>query len=225
MNEALLIASAVADIGLVMVAFSRRRSWLCATIVLNLLLVSVLGQKVISVWGFATNVGNVFYASVFFAIYLLLEHDTRDHVFRALSIGVMSVVAFTVLLLLVLGMQSHPATTAVSDMMEAVFRNAPRFALASLAGFVVSQGINVTLYLSSVEEPTQMHWWLRLLVVMMVAQLIDSIIFFTIAFWGIVTPSIVIESMTVGYMIKVIIGAATIPLIHWSKTANHAHSI
>lgn len=216
MNEALLVASAIVDLGLVLLAFSRKNAWVYATIVVNLLLISVFGQKLIEVWGFVTNVGTVYYASVFFAIYLLLENGTRAHVIRALSIGALSVAAFTVLLVLVVAMQSHPETATLDAMMRGVFGNAPRFALASLAGFVLAQVINTTLYLTSREEPAQIHWWLRSLVIMLIAQLVDSIVFFTIAFWGVVATPLVAESMAVGYVVKVLIGALSLPLIYMS---------
>lgn len=195
----------------------RKNAWLYATIVINLLLISLLGQKLIIVAGYATNIGNVYYAAVFFAIYLLLENATRVHVIRAISIGTVSVVAFTALLLLGLGMQSHPATEGVSAMMSAVYGNAPRFALASIVAFVVAQGVNVALYLTAREEPTHIHWWIRLLVVILLAQLIDSLIFFSIAFWGVISSGLVIEGMVTGYLVKVGVGVATIPLIHWSR--------
>lgn len=216
MNEALLIVSAVADIGLVLLAFSRTRAWLYASIAVNLILITVLGPKLIYIWGVATNIGNVYYAAVFFAIYLLLEHGSREHVLRALAIGVMSVVGFVVLLTIGLSMDSHPDTSALDGAMRVVFGNVPRFALASLAGFALAQLLNATLYLTSKEEPAQLHWWLRIIVVMMVAQLVDSIIFFTVAFWGSVATPLVIETLFTGYAVKVGIGILSVPLIHWS---------
>lgn len=213
MNEALLIASAIVDIGLVILACYRGRTWVFGTIVLNLLLISTLGAKIVEVFGFSTNVGNVYYAAVFLAMYLLLEYDTKARALRATWMGAASLVFFTILVQLALGMESVPETAAVSDAMKTVLGGAQRFALASVLGFVAAQLINIGLYVPSGDESTLGAWPVRLLVIIMVAQLVDSVIFFTIAFWGTLPTGTVVESMLVGYFIKVIICAACMPLI------------
>ncbi|HEY4522349.1 MAG TPA: hypothetical protein VJH91_01785 [Candidatus Paceibacterota bacterium] len=72
MNETVLIVTALLDLGIVLVAYMLGREWLYVTIVVNLLLISILGAKLVSVFGFSTNSGNVFYAAVFFATVSLL---------------------------------------------------------------------------------------------------------------------------------------------------------
>jgi queuosine precursor transporter len=141
-NEALLIASAIADFGLVLFAFTRKRTWLYACIIINLLLIVTAGQKLIEVWGYATNVGNVMYASVFFAMFLLFEHGAREHIFRALRLGIVSVSAFSALIVMVLHMEAVPDGDAISAAMDIVFSNVPRFAIASLVGFAASTFIS-----------------------------------------------------------------------------------
>jgi queuosine precursor transporter len=215
-NEALLIASAIADFGLVLFAFTRKRTWLYACIIINLLLIVTAGQKLIEVWGYATNVGNVMYASVFFAMFLLFEHGAREHIFRALRLGIVSVSAFSALIVMVLHMEAVPDGDAISAAMDIVFSNVPRFAIASLVGFAASTLIAMFLYLSARETPDRMHWWFRLAAVIIVAQLVDSIIFFTIGFWGSVPTRLVLESIVAGYVTKVVLGLFTVPLVHWS---------
>ncbi len=222
MNEALLIASAVLDIGIVFLAYRMGKEWLYTTIVINLLLIALFGAKLIAIFGFATNIGNVFYASVFFATYLLLEHGKREDGERAIWIGVAAVAFFFVLMKGALYLTSIPETAEVSALMDQVLALAPRVAIASVAAYIVAQYANVTLYTAWYEPDGGVHWWLRAMSVMMAAQLIDSLIFFTVAFVGKVPTDVVLQSIIVGYVIKILIGAVSTPLIYESHRMRRA---
>lgn len=217
MNEALLMAAALADIGLVLLAYYRSRSWLLITIVVNLLLITILGPKIVSLWDFSTNVGNVYYAAAFFAIYLLLENESKAYVFRTMLMSSASVIFFSVLLMFALGTESDPSSAVTGQLLDAALGTVPRIALASLFGFVVAQSLNIALYASVEDEADTGQWWMRHIVLLMVAQLVDSIIFFTIAFWGVVATDAIVESMMVGYAIKVAIGIACAPLVYMNR--------
>ncbi|MBI5644512.1 queuosine precursor transporter [Candidatus Kaiserbacteria bacterium] len=206
MNEALIIASAFIDLGVVLVAFVLGREWLYATIIVNLLLIGLLGAKLVGVFGQATNVGNVFYASVFFATYLILEHDSIDDAIKAVWIGLGSIAFFFVLLNGALLLTSIPETSDIARLMDQVLALTPRVAIASMIGFTISQYVNIALYSFWQERVGDAHWWFRAVSVMMAAQLIDSVIFFSIAFLGMVGTGLVIETMITGYIVKVAVG-------------------
>lgn len=216
MNEAILIVTALLDIGIVMIAFYLGRPWLFATIAVNLLLIGVLGAKLVPFFGHVTNAGNVFYASVFFAMYLILEHESPSYGIRALWVGAGSIVMFFGLTQLTLLLQSAPETHAVSDSLNAVLWITPRIAFASLVAYVAAQYINIWLFTYWQEIVGETHWWLRIVCIMTIAQLVDSAIFFTIAFGGSVDAGVVIETLFVGYLLKVAIGIAATPLLYLS---------
>lgn len=217
MNETLLIASAVIDIGLVLLACYLGRSWIFATIVLNMVLISVLGQKIVPVFGFETNVGNVFYVAVFLGVYLLLEYGTKMLALRAMWMGVGTIVSLSVLLQLTLGMQSAESTAAVSDAMRAALGDVPRVAIASILGFLAAVSLTISLYAPAHDELAAGSWPVRTLVLIMLAQLVDSVLFFTVAFWGTLATGAVIESIIAGYLIKVVLSAMTMPLIRMCR--------
>jgi uncharacterized integral membrane protein (TIGR00697 family) len=213
MNESLLVMSIVLDLLIVFAAFLCGRPWLEACIIVNLLLISLLGQKIVPMWGFATNVGNVFYASVFFAVYLILENGTSEEARRVIWIATFSIIAFIALMQLALLTSSTPETSDVSGMMNTLFALAPRTALASVLAFIISQYLNLFLYTHWSESIAGVHWWLRIACIIALAQFVDSAIFFSLAFQGVVEHSIVIESLIGGYVIKVAIGLLSIPLL------------
>jgi uncharacterized integral membrane protein (TIGR00697 family) len=216
MNETLLVITAALDLCIVMAAFMRGHTWLYATIVINLLLITIFGAKLEMIFGHITNVGNAYYACVFFAIYLLMEHGSPWDGAKAIWIGVGSVIAFAIFAQLTLLMQSAPPTAALSALMTQVFSFTPRIALASLTAFICAQYLNVVLYVHWREPIESTHWWLRMLVLIMTAQLVDSLIFFSIAFVGTVASSTVLDTVIFGYLIKVGIGIISTPLIYLS---------
>ncbi len=216
MNETVLIVTALIDLGIVLAAYMLGREWLYVTIVINLLLITLFGAKLVSIFGSATNAGNVMYACVFFATYLLMEHGTARDGRRAIWIGASAIVMFLALSKLVLMMESVSATQAVSEAMEQILTIAPRIALASLVAYITAQYMNVWLYTFGRESASSVHWWVRVICVMMAAQLVDSVIFFSIGFFGTVEVRLVFESMWVGYMIKVLVGLAAVPLLYAS---------
>lgn len=213
-NETLLVVRALLDFGIVLLAFRLGRPYLYATIIINLLLIALLGAKLQVLFGYITNVGNVPYAAVFFAIFLLLEHDTPQAAARAIWIGISAVVSFLVLMELTLLLQSPAQTQEFSTLMNQVLGVTPRIALASLTGYLVTMHLIMWLYMHWEETVGRPHWWLRVISVTLAAQLVDTVIFFSIAFAGMVTSSMVFESIIVGYIIKISLGVLSTPFIY-----------
>lgn len=221
MNETVLIVTGLLDLLIVLTAFRLGREWLYATIVVNLLLISLFGAKLIDVFGVATNSGNIFYASAFFATYLLIEHGSTKDGMRAVWIGASAIICFLGLSQLALMATSVQETARVSETMNQILAIAPRIALASVVAYVIAQYVNIVAYDSWKERVGNPHWWMRAVCVMMGAQLVDSVIFFTVGFVGTVGGGIVLESMLAGYVIKVIVGLAAIPLLYMSHYTKH----
>lgn len=221
MNEALLILNAALGLGFVLAAFMLGRSWLYASIILNLTLISILGQKIVSLWGYSTNVGNVFYVSVVFALFLIMEHFGRTAAIRALWLSAGVVAAGMTFMQITLPMQSPEPFLASADLLSQALVVAPRFAFASITAFLIAQNVCIWLYLYQREEIDHLHWWLKAAAVILLVQLLDSLIFFTIAFWGIIPSAAVVEGITAGYVIKSILGLLTIPLLYLSHRLRH----
>src|SRR4051812_16094456 len=97
MNE--LYIAFIAVIELVCLAFASLlgREYLYGSIVANLILVSVLGAKLVTLFGLTTNVGNVFYAAVFVATYILIEEAGPRAGSLAIGIGVAGTALFVVM--------------------------------------------------------------------------------------------------------------------------------
>lgn len=216
-NELLLALTGIASLALVLLAWRLDKERLYSAIVIFLILIAIAGGKIVEFFGHETNTGNIFYACVFLATYFLIERYGRREGIRSIWIGVAGVVAFFVLLQLTLLYTSSSSTQTFSDALTSAFSPASRLALASLLGYIASQTLNVHLYCYLKERMGRNRVWLRANASNICAQALDSVIFFTIAFWGVVPPGNIQDIMVTGFIIKVVFIMLTAPLLHLNR--------
>lgn len=217
MNEAILGLLAVIDAGVMLVMFAIGRDWLYGCITVNLLLVSIFGAKLIPVFGLVTNMGNVFYAMVYFGTFLLLEYGAPAPGARIVWTGAVSITLFTILSQVALFVTGSPVSTDLSIALNVVFANSPRIALASIVAFVVAQLVAIRTYRALRVRYGHRRWWLRAVLVIVLAQAVDSLIFFTVGFAGILVGAALTQALFGGFMLKVVVGFATVPLLYVSR--------
>src|SRR5258708_4996057 len=131
-NELIFIITIIVIFGFIRYCFFEGRRWLQASVVVNLILISVFGAKLISVFGVVTNVGNIFYAMVFFATQLLVEHYGKDEGRKAVWIGLSFVVFFVAMGQLTVRYIGVAESAAASRAIDTLFTFTPRVALASI---------------------------------------------------------------------------------------------
>lgn len=204
LNEALLLVTGILSCSFVVLAWKFNRERLYSAIILFLVLISLVGGKTVQFFGFETNTGNIFYASVFLATYFLIERYGKREGIRSIWIGILCVVCFSVLLYISIALQGASSTATLSGALTIAFSSSAWIAMASLIAYAISQVINVYLYIYLKSAFANRHIWLRANACNALAQIADSIIFFTIAFWGVVAPSNIGEIMITGYVIKVV---------------------
>lgn len=219
-NELLFIASILVSAALVFAAWKLDKERLYSVILIFLILIAISGGKIVEFFGFATNTGNVFYASIFLATYFLIERYGKREGIRSIWIGVAGVVAFSLLLQVILALTSVGETAAVSNLYSAAFASAPRLAFASLLAYIAAQSFNVFFYTflkKHLEVGHLRRLWLRVNVSNVFAQAIDSVVFFTIAFWGVVAPGDIWEVLLTGFVIKVGFVMLFSPLLYLNR--------
>jgi queuosine precursor transporter len=217
-NEVILLIKAILGFTFIQVIFRLNKSFLFIAIVLNLILVSVFGAKLISLFGFVTNNGNVFYAAVFFATQLVVEHYGKKAAYRSVLLGASAIVFFMLMAQLTILKVGQPETMQVDHAIQILFNTAPRVAAASLIAFCISQVVNVSLFSYLRQRTKGRLLYLRINVSNIVGQLADSLLFFTIAFLGLVSTADFIQLMVVGYLIKVGLGLLSTPFFYLQKS-------
>ena len=204
MNELLLLITGVVSASFVLAGWKLGKERLYSVIIIFLILVATVGAKIVSFFGHETNTGNIFYASTFLATYFLIERYGRREGTFSIWMGIIAVLFFSVLVQITISLTGSPSTAPLNDALSIAFGAVPRVALASLCAYALSQSLNVYLYLLLKRRMQGAYLWLRANISNAVAQLFDSVVFFMIAFWGVVPYARVWDLILTGFMIKVV---------------------
>ncbi|MEK9172955.1 MAG: queuosine precursor transporter [Patescibacteria group bacterium] len=180
-------------------------------------MVAVFGGKLVSIFGFTSNVGNIFYAVVFLGVQLTLEYYGRKDAIRSVWVSFFAVSFFVLMGQVVLGFQTEAVSGELSGALGVIFEFVPRIMIASLTAFALSQYVNIYVYNFVRRKTGERRLWLRSLTAVFGGQLVDSLLFFSIAFWGLMPISTIAEIMMVGFVIKVAIGVMALPFLHMSR--------
>lgn len=213
-NEIIFFVTAILDLGFVLLMFRLgRKNGLVASMVVNIILVSTFGAKLIALFGLTTNAGNVFYGSIFLAVNLMVEHFGSKEGYRAVWIGFSALILFILMGQFVLGSVGASQSADVNSAMEVVFVGVPRIALASMVAYLVVMNFNVWLF-----DRLRLIWpnqlWGRNILSISLSQFIDSLIFFTIAFFGLLPLAILIQTAVVGFVLKIIVALLSTPFLY-----------
>lgn len=214
MNEILMLLTAVLCTGAILVTWRLGRSRLYCLILIFLILIAAAGGKVVTFFGHETNTGNIFYAAAYLATYFLLERYGRRAGFYAVWIGALGVAFYSLLVYITIQLAGSPETSALNSALPIVFEPVPRVAFASILAFVISQNVNIRLYLHLKAGLLGASRWWRANIANALAQMLDSLVFFVIAFAGVVPNVNVGDILFTGLAIKVAYMAITAPFLY-----------
>jgi uncharacterized integral membrane protein (TIGR00697 family) len=217
-NEALFLFASITELLFILFFYRLGKGGLVASIAINITLVSVTGSFLVPLFGSVSNIGNIFYASVFFATSLLNEYYGKREAYTSVMISFTALVLFSVMAQLTTGF-TNPTTTEVPVALITVFNTVPRIALASMAAYVVAQSVNVWLYDAIKTATKNKKLWLRNITAAASAQFVDSLIFFSIAFAGTVSFLELRQVIIVGFLLKTAFAVLSTPFLYWSRVA------
>ena len=112
--------------------------------------------------------------------------------------------------------QIAPAASAWGNQeaFEAVLGFVPRIVLASMLGFLVGQLLNSLVLVKIKERTKEKALWLRLIGSTAVGELADTLVFCTIAFYGVITGSEFWSYVIVGYFYKTLLEVILLPITY-----------
>ena len=218
-NEIIFVASVLIYLGSVLLLYKLfGKNGLFAFAIFGTLLGNIAVCKTIDLFGVSTTAGNVLYASTFLVTDILSEKYGKKEATKAVKYS------FAIMLLWLLGTQLNlmympNANDYISPSLQVVFGLVPRITIASLIGFVCSQNIDVFLYhfiWSKTGENTK-KLWLRNNGSTLISQAIDTVIFTTLAFWGVYPTEIFISILITTYVFKAIVALLDTPFIYLAR--------
>ncbi len=183
--------------------------------------------KTVEVFGITATLGNIVYASSFLITDILSENYGKTAARRAVYYGFAALIGFTVLMQLSLAF--HPARVDFAqESMEFLFGFLPRIVAASVLAYLFSQFHDVWAYsMWKRLVPGRGFLWVRNNASTAVSQLLDSLVFATVAFVGLFEWAIFFEILITTYLLKLVVAVLDTPFVYvarrWveSRTVTH----
>ena len=98
---------------------------------------------------------------------------------------------------------------------ERILGYAPRLLLASFLAYLIGEFVNAYV-LARLKILTRGRWlWARTIGSTLVGQLLDSAVFVTVAFVGVIPPEVLLSAILVQWLAKSAYEAAATPLTYW----------
>lgn len=208
-NELLLIGSVLLIYGTVLIAYRIfGKTGLYVMTALCTVLANIEVLMIINGFGMEQTLGNVMFASTYLITDILSENEGKKCASRAVWLGVLSslvMLAFSQYWLLY-----TPATSDwASEHIRAIFSTTPRLLLASFLAYIISQRFDVWLYHRLWDATTKKtgdrvrFLWLRNNAATLISQVLNTVIFTTVAFAGWYDTKTLISIMFSTYVIYI----------------------
>ncbi len=175
-----------------------------------LLLSNILASKIIAIGTFVLPAAIILYPLTFLLTDVVAEVEGK----KSASSLVMTGFYMSILMVLAIlaGKLLPPAEFwKHQEAYEIILGATPRIVLASIIAYLISQSHDIWAFHWWREKTDGRHLWLRNNLSTIVSQLIDSVLFICIAFWGTFTPAMIGIMILSQYIIKVIIALLDTP--------------
>ena len=216
-NELLFLLWTLIAISGVLAAFSiGGKPALYGVIGIYIVLANIFVTKQITLFGLAATGGNSLYGALFLATDLISEYYGKREARKAVWFG--WACAFTFLVASQVFLLFKPSVDDfVHPAMQTLFELAPRIVAGSLIAYIISQTHDVIAFHFWKQRTNGKHLWLRNNASTIISQLIDSLIFSAIAFYGVFPLGIVIQIAVTTYLLKVMVAVLDTPFMYLSK--------
>jgi queuosine precursor transporter len=186
-----------------------------------LLLISNIGATKLIAFGPLITDGGVFLFPLVYIIGDVLAEvygwkAARRAIVLAFAMSILAATTFWVVQI------SPPAADYVNqEAFEAVLGFVPRIVLASVLGFLVGQLLNAYVLVWIKARTKGRRLWVRLLGSTAVGEFADTLVFCTVAFYGIITGTEFVIYVVFGYVYKTLVEVVLLPVtyavIAWVK--------
>lgn len=189
-----------------------------------IILANLQGPKLTVIFGLQTSLGVIFYSSIFFATDVLSENYGRAEANKAVRMGfAVSIIVLIMMSLALLYLPSNRPETArfsadVHDAFSTIVNFTPRFVFGSLLAYYVSQSFDVWAF-HKIKQKTGERWlWLRNNLSTLGSQVVDTLIYSLVAWWGIVDLKTAFALGAAKYVFKMIIAMIDTAFLYWAKS-------
>jgi len=211
-NELLWICMLLVNFSIITVIYKRYgKEGLYFYIPVSIIVANIQVLKTVDIFGMTATLGNIIYATTFLITDILSENHTKTEAKKAVEIGFISMITFTILMNLALTFVPNELDFA-QESMEILFKPMVRILIASLLAYVSSQTYDVWAY-DKLKKKTD-RIWIRNNGSTMISQLIDSLVFTIIAFAGTMPLKPLIGILISTYVLKWVVALMDTPFLY-----------
>ncbi|WP_217592801.1 queuosine precursor transporter [Cohnella sp. GbtcB17] len=186
------------------------------------LLANIQVVKTIEIFGIVMTLGNTIYATIYLTTDLLNEKYGEKEARKAVWFGFFTMIMSLIIMQMVLHFKSG-AEDFSQDALQTIFGTTPRIVLGSLCAYFVSQFLDVRIFSRlKVAYPNRSQLWIRNNGSTGLSQLVDTLIFSSIAFIGLYPWDVWWEIAITTYVLKFVISAASTPVIYLARSFKFA---
>ena len=219
MNELLFIVSTIAFLGAVILIYHLfGKSGIYAYVGFAAILANIEVTKSIYLFGLSTTAGSVLYASTFLCTDILSEKYGKKSAQKAVYIGTAVSILWLVGTQITLALKPNESDF-INESLTNVLNTVPRIMVASLIAYIISQSVDVMMYhlIWKKTGNNKTGLWIRNNGSTLTSQLVDSVIFVTIAFLGVYETKVFISILVTTYLLKAVIALMDTPFIYLAR--------
>lgn len=216
-NEILWFVLLFLNFGFVLLAYKLfGKNGLYAWVALVVILANIQVLKTIEIFSLVTAMGTILYSSLYLVTDILNEKYGKKDARKLVFIGFFILMAMTIIMQITLYFIPHDSDI-LSPHISAIFSLMPRIAFASLTAYLISQLYDVWLFALIKKKMEGKKLWLRNNISTISSQILDNVIFTSIAFIGVFEFSIIIQIFIVSMIMKIIVAALDTPFIYLAR--------
>ena len=186
--------------------------FLNAVFVLGLILSNLFGGKLIGLRDMIVPGAVLTYPLTFLSTDVIGEVWGKKEADGCVKMGFIAQILFLALGHLSLMIPAQPQCEELQECLTVVLNQGVRMTLASMVAFAVSQPLDVYIFHRLKDKCHGKHRWLRNNGSTMISQLFDTVIFITIAFYGVVDEIVLMVSAQ--YMVKLALALLDTPFFY-----------
>jgi hypothetical protein len=212
-SEFAFFLTTLASLGVVLIAASLGRSWVHISVCALLLISSFTAGKLITVFGFTASAATPIYAGIFLATDVLSEIYGPKEARLAIWHGFFANMCVILFGQLILASPAVPGD-AIAQGLQPVLGFVPQLVFAGALAYIIAQHIDVWLFEKLKSLTGGRYLLIRNNGSTIVSQLIDSIIVYSIAFYG---SGIVLNLILVAWAMKVFVALIDTPFMYAAR--------
>ncbi|MDA3845683.1 MAG: queuosine precursor transporter [Vallitaleaceae bacterium] len=217
-NELLWILFMIVNFGMILLAYKLfGKVGLFMWIAIAAILANVQVLKTVMLFDHVATLGNIIYGTSFLATDILSEKHGIKEARKGVFIGMFTLLVTAILMTISLKFVPDQSDW-VQDSLENIFGIIPRIAFASIVAYFLSQMHDTWAY--DFWKKRNKNIWIRNNVSTAVSQLLDSVVFTFIAFYGMFEKEVFISILVTTYLFKFVVAILDTPFIYLAKKIN-----